>query len=166
MDADELAGTLESLVKAGKVRTLGVSNFLPHQTELLRSRLSLPLLVNQVEVSLLHSEPMFDGQLDYCQRQRVIPMAWSPFAGGRLFGGSEENALRLRECMLEMARELDVELQRLALAWLLKHPSGMVPVLGSGKIARLRSAAAALELQLSREHWFRLLRAARGRDVD
>lgn len=166
MCADELAAALDKLVSDGKVRAVGVSNFLPHQVELLRSRLSAPLVVNQIETSLLHSTPMFDGQLDFCQREKVIPMAWSPFAGGALFNGGDEPALRVQACMEELSRELDMEPQQLALAWLLKHPAGMVPVLGSGKIARLRSGVAVLEKELPREAWFRLLRAARGRDVD
>ncbi len=166
MDADELAAALDRLVNEGKVRAVGVSNFLPHQFELLQSRLSRPLVVNQIEVSLLHSAPLFDGQLDYCQRERVISMAWSPFAGGDLFVGSGEASLRVQACMEELAQELDMEPQQLALAWLLKHPAKMVPVLGSGRLARLRSGIAALERELPREAWFRLLRAARGRDVD
>ncbi len=166
MDADELARGLDRLVADGKVRAVGVSNFLPHQVALLQSRLSVPLVVNQIEVSLLNCEPMFDGQLDYCQRERVIPMAWSPFAGGRLFTGSSEAELRVQGCLEELSRELDMEPQQIALAWLLKHPSGMVPVLGSGKISRLRSGIETLEKEMPREAWFRLLRAARGRDVD
>lgn len=166
MDADELAGALDRLVTDGKVRAVGVSNFLPHQVELLQSRLSAPLLVNQIEVSPLHTAPLFDGQLDFCQREKKIPMAWSPFAGGALFTGSGETALRVQGCLDELSAETGLQPQQLALAWLLKHPSAMVPVLGSGRIERLRNALEALSVELPREAWFRLLRAARGRDVD
>ncbi|WP_346838769.1 aldo/keto reductase [Microbulbifer sp. SAOS-129_SWC] len=166
MDAEELAAALDALVADGKARAVGVSNFLPHQQRLLQSRLSSPLVVNQIEVSLLHSAPMFDGQLDECQRERVIPMAWSPFAGGGLFTGDSEAALRVRAALQGLATALDMEPQQLALAWLLKHPAAMVPVLGSGRIERLRAAVGALEKPLPREMWFELLRAARGRDVD
>lgn len=166
MDAGELAGALDKLVNDGKVGAIGVSNFLPHQIELLRSRLSAPLVVSQIEVSLLHSAPLFDGQLDYCQREGVIPMAWSPFAGGALFSGEAEAALRVQACLEQLSGELEMEPQQLALAWVLKHPSGVVPVLGSGKISRLRSGIEAVEKTMPREAWFRLLRAARGRDVD
>ncbi|MCX2780164.1 aldo/keto reductase [Microbulbifer thermotolerans] len=166
MDAEVLAEALDKLITEGKVRAVGVSNFLPHQTQLLQSRLSAPLLVNQIEVSLLHSTPMFDGQLDYCQRERVIPMAWSPFAGGALFTGDSEAARRVQTCLEELSQELGMEAQQLALAWLLRHPANLVPVLGSGKIDRLRMSVAALGMEIPREAWFRLLRAARGRDVD
>lgn len=166
MDADELAGALDRLVADGKVCAVGVSNFLPHQVELLQSRLSAPLLVNQIEVSPLHTAPLFDGQLDFCQREKMIPMAWSPFAGGALFTGSGEAALRVQGCLDELSAETGLQPQQLALAWLLKHPSAMVPVLGSGRIERLRNALEALSVELPREAWFRLLRAARGRDVD
>ena len=170
MDADALAEVLEALVQQGKVKHLGVSNFLPHQFDLLQSRLSLPLVANQIEVSLLQSQPMFDGQLDHCQQHRVIPMAWSPFAGGRLFSGSDEEAMRVQRELqrLTQTRGLDEEHgnMQLALAWLLAHPSRMIPVLGSGNPQRLVAALAALEMALDREEWFELLRAGRGRNVD
>ncbi|WP_237060394.1 aldo/keto reductase [Microbulbifer sediminum] len=166
MDADSLAAALQGLLEAGKVRAVGVSNFLPHQFELLQSRLQAPLVVNQIEVSPLHSQPMFDGQLDFCQRQNVVPMAWSPFAGGELFTGTGEAARRVQACLEELGAELGLEPQQVALAWLMRHPSTMVPVLGSGKIDRLKSAVAAASVDLPLETWFQLLRAARGRDVD
>jgi predicted oxidoreductase len=166
MDADELAGVLDGLVQAGKVRAVGVSNFLPHQVELLQSRLTNPLVINQIEVSLLNSEPMFDGQLDYCQRERIIPMAWSPFAGGDLFTGGAEAAARVRSCMESLHSELALDAQQMALCWLLRHPSRMIPVLGSGNLTRLKGALAAVEKEMPLEAWFLLLKAARGRDVD
>nr|WP_029249664.1 aldo/keto reductase [Microbulbifer agarilyticus] len=170
MDADALAEVLETLVQEGKVKQLGVSNFLPHQFDLLQSRLSAPLVANQIEASLLHSVAMFDGQLDHCQQHRVIPMAWSPFAGGRLFSGTDEDAVRVQQELkrLSAARGLNAEdgPMQLALAWLLKHPSNMIPVLGSGNPQRLEAALSALEFELDREEWFELLRAGRGRDVD
>ncbi|WP_226666623.1 aldo/keto reductase [Microbulbifer aggregans] len=170
MDAEALAEVLEQLVAEGKVKHLGVSNYLPHQTDLLQSRLSRPLVANQIEVSLLHSQPMFDGQLDYCQQHKIIPMAWSPFAGGRLFSGEDVDAARVQQSLrlLSEARGLSADsgVMQLALAWLLKHPAQMVPVLGSGNPERLVAALKALDLELDREEWFELLRAGRGRDVD
>ncbi|WP_066967272.1 aldo/keto reductase family oxidoreductase [Microbulbifer sp. Q7] len=170
MDADALAGVLETLVQEGKVKHLGVSNFLPHQFDLLQSRLSSPLVANQIEVSLLHSLPMFDGQLDHCQQHKVIPMAWSPFAGGRLFSGDDADAMRVQQGLARLSKSFGLDSEngpmQLALAWLLKHPSQMLPVLGSGNPKRLVAALAALEMELDRETWFELLRAGRGRDVD
>ncbi|MBB5212517.1 aldo/keto reductase [Microbulbifer hydrolyticus] len=170
MDAEALAAVLEQLVAEGKVKHLGVSNFLPHQVDLLQSRLSLPLVVNQVEVSLLHSLPMFDGQLDHCQQHRMIPMAWSPFAGGRLFSADDADAIRVQKGLHAMCESRGLETEtgamQLAVAWLLRHPANIVPVLGSGNLQRLVAALAALEMELGREEWFELLRAGRGRDVD
>ena len=166
MNADELAAALQSLIDAGKLKAVGVSNFLPHQVELLQSRLEARLVVNQVEVSPLNCEPMFDGQLDFCQRERVIPMAWSPFAGGALFAGKDVDSLRVQSCLRELSEELDMEPQQIALSWLLKHPSNIVPVLGSGNLGRLQSQVAAAKCELPLEAWFMLLRAARGRNVD
>lgn len=170
MDAAELAGVLEQLVAEGKVRHLGVSNYLPHQTDLLRSQLSLPLVVNQIEVSLLHRQALVDGQLDYCQQHKIIPMVWSPLAGGRLFAGDDEESARVQKCLREMSesRGLDPEAgpTQLALAWLLRHPSQMLPVLGSGNSKRLVSALQSLDIELDRDAWFELLRAGSGRDVE
>ncbi|WP_288132842.1 aldo/keto reductase [Microbulbifer sp.] len=170
MDADALAAVLEQLVAEGKVRQLGVSNYLPHQTDLLQSRLSQPLVANQIEVSLLQSAPMFDGQLDYCQQHRVMPMAWSPFAGGRLFRGDDGDAVRVQQALHALceSRGLDPQVgaMQLAVAWLLKHPAKMVPVLGSGNPERLVAALAALDMEMEREDWYELLRAGRGREVD
>lgn len=166
VNADELAAALQGLLDSGKVRAVGVSNFMPHQFELLQSRLDAPLVVNQIEVSPLHCAPMFDGQLDFCQQHQVVPMAWSPFGGGELFTGRSESALRVQACLEQLAPELGLEPQQLVLAWLLRHPSNMVPVLGSGNMARLQSAAKAVTAEIPREAWFLLLRAARGRDVD
>ncbi|WP_255771980.1 aldo/keto reductase [Microbulbifer guangxiensis] len=166
MDAAELAAVLDDLVDTGKVRSVGVSNFLPHQVELLQSRLKAPLVVNQIEVSLLHSTPMFDGQLDHCQKEGILPMAWSPFAGGDLFTGGAEAAARVRGCMESLRGELGMDAQQIALSWLLRHPSRMVPVLGSGNLERLKGALAAADHEMPLEPWFMLLRAARGRDVD
>src|SRR5450631_1111865 len=84
MNADEVADAFDHLKRAGKVEGFGVSNFLPHQFELLQSRLHEPLRTNQIEISLLHLDSLFDGTLDQCQRLRVKPQAWSPLAGGAL----------------------------------------------------------------------------------
>jgi predicted oxidoreductase len=96
MDADSTAAGLTEVVQAGKVRHVGVSNFSPSQFDLLQNRLSLPLATNQIEVSPLHLAPFLDGTLDHLQRHRISAMAWSPFAGGRLFTGADEAAVRVR----------------------------------------------------------------------
>ncbi|NCA85628.1 MAG: oxidoreductase [Clostridia bacterium] len=166
MDATEVAKAFTDLRNSGKVLHFGVSNFAPWQFDLLQSHLAFPLVTNQVEVSLLNMDAMHDGTLDQCQRFGIRPMAWSPLAGGNLFGeAATPQAVRLQKTLSEIAAEMDAAPDQVALAWLLRHPARIVPVVGTGNIDRLRGAAAALKLQLSREYWFRLWTASAGHEV-
>lgn len=166
MDADEVAETFLHLHKSGKVRHFGVSNFTPFQFDLLQSRLDFPLATNQVEVSVMKMEALHDGTLDQCQQLRISPMAWSPFGGGRIFTGNSEREQRVRNELIRIGEELGgAAIDQVALAWLLKHPSKIIPVLGTGNIDRIRGAAGALDLELSRDQWFRVWTASAGEEV-
>jgi predicted oxidoreductase len=163
MDADEVAAAFTQLRESGKVLHFGVSNFTPSQFELLASRLSFPLATNEIQFSVMHLDTWCDGTLDLCQRLRISPMAWSPLGGGRLFREDTERADRLRRELQAVGRELsDASIDQVALAWILKHPARIVPILGTGKIERVRSAAKAETLELSREQYFRIWTASTG----
>lgn len=163
--ADETAAGLERLLDSGKVGHVGVSNYTVDQFDLLGSRLRTPLVTNQVEVSLLAMEALWDGTLNQCERRRIRPMAWSPLAGGRLFGG-EEAAVRVRAAMEAMRGRYDgVSDDALAFAWVMAHPSRPVPILGTGRADRIRSAARAAGVRLERQDWYALWEAARGRRI-
>ena len=159
--ADEVADTFQRLQQAGKVRHFGVSNFTPSQYALLASR--VPLVTNQVEASLLHLDPLFDGTFDQCQQLRVRPMLWSPLAGGRVLDAAANPALHA--ALQQVAAELGSSPAVVALAWLLQHPCKPLPIIGSRRLASLDDAAAACRLPLGRQHWFALLQAARGHEV-
>lgn len=161
MDADEVAETFCALKQSGKVAAFGVSNFAPRQLELLQSRLPFALVANQIECSLLKTEPLFDGALDQCQRMRMMPMAWSPLGGGRLPG----EAGPLGAAIGRIMKDTGLSPEQVALAWLLKHPAGIQPVIGSGRIDRVASAAKTVDFELSRQQWFALLEAAQGQPV-
>lgn len=161
LDADAVADTFRRLFEAGKVRHFGVSNFMPSQYALLASR--FPLVTNQVEASLLHLDPLFDGTFDQCQQLRVRPMLWSPLAGGSVLDAAANPGLYA--ALQQLAVELDVSLATVALAWLLQHPCMPLPITGSRRLASLDDAAAATRLKLSRQQWFALLQAARGHEV-
>lgn len=166
MDPDEIAGAFDELYQAGKVRHFGVSNFTPSQVAMLRGSMDLPLEVNQVQCSVTHMDPLHDGTLDQCRQLDILPMAWSPFGGGELFSGDGARVQRLRVELEKVANETDAGgIDQVALAWLLKHPAQMVPVIGTGRIERITSAAAALDLELSREQWFRIWTASAGHEV-
>lgn len=163
MDHHATAGALDALVAEGKVRELGVSNFRPHDWSLLSSALSRPLVTNQIEVSLMALEPFSDGQLAFLQERGVPPMAWSPLAGGALVSGPEGG--RLRTTMARVARAHGVELSAVAVAFLLRHPARILPVMGTNNASRIASFGDALSLEMDRETWFELYEAALGHEV-
>ncbi len=169
MDADEVAAAFTTLKSQGKVRYFGVSNFLPWHFDLLQSRLDMPLVTNQVELSVLHLDALHDGSLDQAQRHRIAPMIWSPLGGGALFredGG--ERAARVRGVLAELNEELGADgIDQVALAWAMKPPANPLPVLGTGRLERIRSANAAVDLaeRMSRDQWFRVWEASAGHEV-
>ncbi|QDQ29442.1 oxidoreductase [Chitinimonas arctica] len=163
MDADEVAAAFAQLKQSGKVVRFGVSNFLPRQFELLQSRLEEPLAANQVQLSLLHTDALFDGTLDQCQQRRVMPQAWSPLGGGRLAAAPASSGLGA--VLARLGAELNASPEQLAIAWLLRHPAGIHPVIGSGKLDRIKQLQAAQALDLDRQAWFELLEAASGHEV-
>ncbi|BBJ67316.1 aldo/keto reductase [Enterobacter sp. 18A13] len=164
MDADEVAEAFLNLHQSGKVRHFGVSNFTPAQFALLQSRLPFTLATNQVEISPVHQPLLLDGTLDQLQQLRIRPMAWSCLGGGRLFNDDEFQPLCNE--LETIARELNAEsIEQVVYAWILRLPSKPLPIIGSGKIERVRSALAAEELQMTRQQWFRIRKAALGYDV-
>lgn len=165
MNADEVAEAMYELKKSGKVLHFGVSNFLPHQFNLLQSRLDFPLVTNQIEASVLCTEHFESGNIDFLQEKRIPPMVWSPFAGGRIFNENSEKANRVRNVMFEIAYKYQVEIDAVAAAWLLVHPVNFIIVLGTGKVERIKAAMKGLEVNLTREEWFRIWVASQGHDI-
>lgn len=165
MDADEIAAAFMRLKNEGKVLHFGVSNFSTSQYELVASRLPFPLVTNQVEFSVLHTNPIYDGVFDQCQQLRVSPMAWSPMGGGRLFKAQEEQSQRVRAELERVGREMNLTIDQVAMAWIISHPSKVVPITGSGKLDHIRQAFDACKVQLDRQHWFKILAASHGHDV-
>jgi predicted oxidoreductase len=163
MDPDEVAAAFVALRQAGKVHHFGVSNFAPSQFDLLASRLDFPLVTNQIELSVMNMAAFHDGTIDHCLRQHIAPMAWSPLGGGRLFHGEDDQALRLRRTLADVGQELGrATIDQVALAWLLRHPARIVPILGTGKLERIQRAAEASSLLLSRQQWFAIWTASAG----
>ena len=164
MDADEVAEAFLNLHQSGKVRHFGVSNFTPAQFALLQSRLPFTLATNQVEISPVHQPLLLDGTLDQLQQLRIRPMAWSCLGGGRLF--NDDAFQPLRDELTTIAQELNAEsIEQVVYAWIMRLPSKPLPIIGSGKIERVRSAIAAEALEMTRQQWFRIRKAALGYDV-
>ena len=156
MNPDEIGEAFELLYQSGKVRSFGVSNFTPSQVKLLQT--AVPIGVNQIEVSVKEVSAFDDGRLDQCMMDNIIPMAWSPLGGGAL---PEE----LMKTLTAMAAEFGVSPQVLAIAWLLQHPAGILPVTGTTKMERLTEAKEALNLQLDRQQWYSIYQASTGKSL-
>lgn len=163
MDAAEVAEAFAQLKRQGKVLHFGVSNFTPSQFELLDA--ATPLATNQVELHPLHRRPLHDGTLDQAQRLKRRPMIWSPLAGGRLFTGVDQAALRVRSVLEAAAERLGCRPATVAYAWLLRHPARPLPVVGSRRIEALDEALQALTLKLDAETWYELWQAGEGHEV-
>ena len=169
-DPHEIAGAFLQLHDAGKVRFFGVSNFRPSLVSALQAACPLPLIVNQVEISLAKLDCFADGTLDQCLEKKITPLAWSPLGGGFLASGAilrlpteqQRHAKSIITALEEIAQERGVDRTVIALAWLLKHPSRVVPIVGSNNPERIRDAAQAADMELTREDWYQLLIAARG----
>ncbi len=166
MDADEVAQAFQELHKIGKVKHFGVSNFSASQFSLLQSRLSKSLVTNQVEINPLNFEVAHDGTLDQLQQARIQPMAWSCLAKGEIFSGNSEQIQRVRKELEAIRDEIGAQtIDQVIYAWVMRLPSKPVPIIGSGKIERVANAVKALQLELSREQWYRVWVAAKGHGV-
>jgi len=173
MDPGEVAKAFSRLKKAGKVREFGVSNFRPSQVAALQSACSMKLAVNQVEVSLANLTRFEDGTIDQCLAEQITPMAWSPLAGGKLGDGAKnildsQKAYRtsaVTTVLDKLAKTHGATRTAIALAWLLRHPSGIIPIVGSTRPENIRAAARAVDVELSRDEWYCLLEAARSEQL-
>jgi predicted oxidoreductase len=166
MNGEEVAEAFIQLKKEGKVRHFGVSNFKVHQWNMLQSHLPFPLVTNQIELSAYNLENMEDGTLNLCQEKRIAPMAWSPLAGGNIFTGQDDKALRLRETLEKIQEEISAEgIDSILYAWLLNHPARIMPIAGSGKKERIQTAIDSRSITLNHDQWFEILRSSMGHDI-
>lgn len=163
MDFDDVAEAFTRLRKAGKVLHFGVSNFSRHQFEMLNRRIALA--TNQVEFSPLHTAPMFDETFDGLHDKGVAPMIWSPLAGGRLFSATEAQTENLRLVIKTIADKMGKPFASVVFAWIMELPCKPLPLTGSSRIEAIGVAVEGTQFSLSREDWFRILRAARGHEV-
>lgn len=161
MNPADIIPTIQSLQQEGKIKAFGVSNFTPSQIELLSSEIKIQW--NQIQCSLTHTDPLTNGDLDYCQAHSIGVMAWSPL--GSYFKEEEAKKQRLQPLMQELQKTYDASEDQILLAWLLQHPAAIHPVLGTTKPERLQKALDAFDITLDIQDWFRLYEASRGHRV-
>lgn len=167
-DATALGACLDGLIDCGKVRGVGVSNFMPWDTDLLQSRMKHKLQTNQIELSLLHTAPFINGQIAHAQQHHMPVMAWSPLGGGRLHSQATQTgtaAARLAPKLAELAQASGTDTTAVAMAWLLHHPVGVMPVMGSNQLDRIGSFAQAFKVPMDRQTWYELYELANGHEV-
>jgi predicted oxidoreductase len=157
MDPQEVAETFTQLKKEGKVLHFGVSNFTPSQFRMLQKHLPMPLVTNQIEISLSRIDPFFNGDLDLMLELGVSPMAWSPLGGGKLMADERD--------MFGKATKYNASYSQLALAWLLRHPSKIFPVIGTTQPDRIKEAAKATDIHIDRQDWFEMLKWVMGKEM-
>ena len=162
MDHEKTGRALDDAIGSGKIRSVGVSNFRPHDIRLLQSAMHRQLVTNQIELSLIETAAFSNGDLAFMQESGIATMAWSPLGGGKLFG-DEHHALLTK--LSEMGERHGIEAGAMAIAWLLAHPAGIIPIIGTNKLDRISAMAKATGVKLDREDWFELYTAAIGREV-
>jgi len=153
MNPDEIGEAFELLYRSGKVRSFGVSNFTKSQVEMLSE--SVPVGTHQLEISVKALQAFSDGTLDQCTKDGIVPMAWSPLGGGDL-------PVALVEELKKWATEFGTTPQVIALAWLMQHPAGILPVIGTTKEDHLVKSKEALSIKLDRQQWYSIYQASTG----
>ncbi len=161
MDHHETGAALDEVVASGKVRAVGVSNFRPWDWQLLQSAMKTKMVTNQIEISLSEISPFTNGDLAFHQQHGHHLMAWSPLGGGSLMSGDSA----VGAVADEVAAAFGVDRAAVAVAFLLAHPSGILPVLGTNNLERIRRISDAMKVKLDRETWYRLYEAALGHEV-
>jgi len=161
MQADEIAEAVEKLKAEGKIIDFGLSNFTSSQTELIRQKTEVSY--NQVQFSATNFEPMVDGSFDYMQTHGIRPLSWNPL--GTVFREDTKKTRRLKKLLADLVKKYGFGSDTLLLAWILKHPSAVIPIAGTVNIARIQSLMKAVELEMDKEDWFAIWTESRGEEV-
>lgn len=180
MEPEEVAKAFYEVHMQGKVKYFGVSNFNKEQISLLQNSLDYKIIINQIEISLLHHHVINDGILnnqlsgsyaastgiiDYCRLNKIKLQAWSPVANGKLFSSSDKNQNDISNQLEIYAEEKGTSKEAIAISWLLRHPAGIQPIIGTTNISRIINSCEADKIQLTREEWYNLFSMSRGSTV-
>jgi predicted oxidoreductase len=161
----EAARTLEDMVTSGKVRAVGVSNYTIAQTQALSALLTIPLASVQPEFSPLELEPITSGLLDLAMERNVAVLAWSPLGGGRLGSPEDERSKNVAAALDVVANAAGVSRAAAAYAWIMAHPAGVIPIVGTQNVARIGEIAQVYKVKFTRSTWYDVLVAARGEQL-
>src|SRR5450432_1095048 len=157
---EETALTLAQLKDSGKVKNIGVTNFSVFQHQLLASYLRVPIVTNHIELNLLNTSALDNGQVDYIKQRYMRPLASAPLAGGRIATGTDGDAIRVRRKLVDIAKKYDADIESIAVAWLVKF--GALPLIGTTSEQRIRNIENAFSIELDRQDWYELYAASKG----
>ena len=161
MHPDEIAAAISELKEQGKILDFGVSNFTPSQVNLINSK--TPISVNQIEFSLTQHTAMHNGTLDQILQQEILQMSWSPL--GTYFKEQNEANTRIKKVLDNLTKKYNATEDQVLLAWILKHPSKVSPVIGTTNKTRIENAVKALKIDLELEDWFTMLVEYQGHKI-
>jgi predicted oxidoreductase len=157
---EETALTLERLRGSGKIRNIGVANFSVFQHQLLASYLRVPIVTNHIELNLLNTTALDNGQLDYIKQKYMRPLASAPLAGGLIENGTDVQAVGVHYKLDELSKKYNANIESLAVAWLIKL--GALPLIGTMSEQRIRNIVDAFDIDLDRQDWYELYNASKG----
>lgn len=160
---EETAVTLRRLKEAGKIKNIGVANFSVFQHQLLASYLQLPIVTNHIELNLLNTTALDNGQLDYIKQRYMRPLASAPLAAGRIANGTDKKAMSVRIKLEQFAEKYNVNPESIAVAWLVKL--GALPLIGTTQEQRIHNIVAAFQVDLDHQDWYELYQASNGNNA-
>jgi len=162
INVEEVAATITALKTSGKIKSFGVSNFTTSQVALLHKY--IPVEHHQVEISVTNLNAFDNGVLDQCQLENIEAQSWSPMGNG-LFTTDTEQHTRILAAAASLSKAYECSVSQILLAFLYAHPSQIVPVIGTTKFERIQEAAKAMEIELTREDFYKLWTASTGKEV-
>lgn len=157
---EETALALERLKSSGKIRNIGVANFSVFQHQLLASLLRVPIVTNHIELNLLNTAALQNGQLDYIKQRFMRPLAAAPLAGGRIENGTDPLAVTMRKKLEEIGKKYDANVESTAVAWLIKL--GALPLVGTANEQRIKNIVDAFKIDLDNQDWYELYNLSKG----
>ncbi|HEY6505684.1 MAG TPA: aldo/keto reductase [Chitinophagaceae bacterium] len=162
-DLEETALTLERLRGSGKIRNIGVANFSVFQHQLLASYLHVPIVTNHIELNVLNTTALDNGQIDYIKQRYMRPLAAAPLAGGRIENGTDPLAVRVHYKLEELSKKYGAHVESIAVAWLVKL--GALPLIGTLSEQRIKNIVNAFKVNLDKQDWYELYYASKGKAV-
>ncbi len=158
---EETAYTLQQLKESGKIKNIGVANFSVFQHQLLAAYLNTPIVTNHIELNLLNTAAIDNGQIDYIKQRYMRPLASAPLAAGRIANGKDNLAINVRKRLIELGIKYNSDIESIAVAWLIKL--GALPLIGTTSEQRIRNIVGAFDIDMDNQDWYELYSASKSR---